>query len=303
MPYCTNCGQQIREGANFCDNCGSPVSGSNSQSTERKTVYEGDIHKCPACGEAVPSYQTICPSCGHEFRNTSSSNSIKEFENELVKIESNRKVGKKNTLAATFNQHKVDDVDQQLANRISNFAVPNNQEDIFEFMILAASNLDPIAYDTSNGGYSPKVKNGKLLVSNAWDSKYNQVHQKAKMMFPQDPRLIEIEALYSNKQRQIKKAKFKSTKAALLALAVLIAYMVALLVFKNSSVRKAEKLDAQFNSIVAEIQTDITNENYDAALVKAYTLHFDSSLSSTKAKKWDEQREMLIELINSKKGE
>ena len=47
MAFCSNCGERIEEGANFCNKCGKPVNENNSS---RKVTYEGEIHKCPNCG-------------------------------------------------------------------------------------------------------------------------------------------------------------------------------------------------------------------------------------------------------------
>lgn len=305
MGFCTNCGQTLPDDAKFCLNCGKAVSHDN-QPEQRETVYEGNVHKCPNCGEVISAFQTKCPACGHEFRDASATNAIKEFEKELERIENSGKVnngGLLGTFEKAFSSRASKGIDQQLADKISNFAVPNNKEDIFEFMILAASNIDPMAYDNSTSGYSYKVRNAKLMVSNAWDSKYNQVHQKAKMLFPDEPRLIEIETLYSSKQKQVKKAKFKVKKNLIIGFSLLIALYALIFAVTDAFGTKEKKLDEQLNSTVAEIQIDIANGDYDAALVKAYTLHFDSDLSRDKAKDWDEQRELLIELINSKKGE
>ena len=55
MAFCINCGQELAEGAKFCANCGKAVNGENP-TTQRKTVYEGQIHKCPNCGEVINSF-------------------------------------------------------------------------------------------------------------------------------------------------------------------------------------------------------------------------------------------------------
>ena len=50
MAFCINCGQELTEDAKFCANCGQAV-GNNSSTSQRKTVYDGELHKCPNCGE------------------------------------------------------------------------------------------------------------------------------------------------------------------------------------------------------------------------------------------------------------
>lgn len=83
MAICSKCGSQLPDGAKFCLNCGAQSSGSpeNSQSyqagnSKRETVFEGEIHKCPSCGEVLGAFVTTCPSCGYEIRGGKSSASL-----------------------------------------------------------------------------------------------------------------------------------------------------------------------------------------------------------------------------------
>lgn len=305
MAYCQNCGQKLDEKFSFCPECGSPVL--HKDMSIRHQKFAGEIIKCPNCGEILNAFSSQCPACGYELRNADSSDSVKEFTQELKNIEAERKSnndgGIRNTLAKAFGTNTTHHIDQLLANRISNFAVPNTKEDIFEFMILAASNIDPMAYDTSNDWYSSPEREGKLIISNAWDAKYNQVHQKAKMMFPEDSRLVAIENLYASKQKQIKKEKFKAAKSNIFIFAagipIMITFIVMIVVFSSMEAN----LDKKLNTTLVEIQEDISNEDYDNALIKANGLRYDEGLSKDKAAQWDEQREYLINLINEKKGE
>ena len=52
---------------------------------------------------------------------------------------------------------------------------------------------------------------------------------------------------------------------------------------------------------VQEIRIDISNGDYDSALIKAQSLHMDDNWSSESRAHWDEQRESLIRLIEEKK--
>ena len=82
MAFCINCGQELAEGAKFCGNCGKAVSDSNSNG-QRKTVYDGEIHKCPNCGEALRSFELVCPTCGYELRGTKVASAVQLFAAEL----------------------------------------------------------------------------------------------------------------------------------------------------------------------------------------------------------------------------
>ena len=87
MAFCINCGQELVEGSRFCANCGKAV-GENNINSQRKSVYEGEIHKCPTCGEVLSAFAVTCPSCDFEFRGKKASDSVREFTNRLVDIES-----------------------------------------------------------------------------------------------------------------------------------------------------------------------------------------------------------------------
>ena len=97
--FCPYCGTKLDEGARFCKNCGEAICGddqeahrtSNEQAytgnpTERKTVYEGYIHKCPNCGEVMESFLTVCPTCGYEIRDVRSASSVRELAVKLENI-------------------------------------------------------------------------------------------------------------------------------------------------------------------------------------------------------------------------
>ena len=48
MAFCSNCGQQLDDKAKFCSACGTSRSvQQTANENKRKTVYEGEIRKCP----------------------------------------------------------------------------------------------------------------------------------------------------------------------------------------------------------------------------------------------------------------
>ena len=165
MAFCMNCGKPLPDGAKFCVNCGNPVNEANS-TNQRKTTYEGEIRKCPNCGEILNSFTIVCPSCGYELRGSNSANSIKEFSLNLSRIGSN--------------SQKID--------LIRAFPIPNNKEDIFEFMILAASSFDSSFY---------VAHQNEEDISDAWLSKIEQCYEKSKLLFENDtPSFQKIQEIY-----------------------------------------------------------------------------------------------------------
>ena len=294
MAFCSNCGQKIEEGARFCSGCGEPIGGTDN--SRRQEVFEGNIHKCPNCGEIINAFSTKCPSCGHEFRDTQASSAVNNFTRQLQKIEAGRKERSKiSGVAEIFGIKSNDTTDEQKINLIRNFSVPNTKEDVFEFMILASSNIDDSLYENN-------IHSTEKSVSNAWLAKTEQVYNKAKLSFGKEPDFAKIQHIYDKKMKAIKKSKGKFGRT-LIGLVIFMVLNIGVLAFLlGSEIRKEIKLEAQLNATVVEIQQDITDGNYDAALIKANGLRFDSSLDNDKAKQWDEQREYLIELINEKKG-
>ena len=173
MAFCINCGQELTEGAKFCANCGQAVENSSSKS-QRKTVFDGELHKCPNCGETLSALVAICPSCGYEIRGNKTSCSVKEFATRLIDVEN----------------------DTQKIALIQGFPIPNNKEDILEFMILAATCFDPSENLTGDGI--------KKDVSNAWRAKVEQSYQKAKILFANDADFSKIQSVYGQTCNRIK---------------------------------------------------------------------------------------------------
>ena len=145
MSFCVNCGNKLTEGAKFCTNCGATVTPFKRESqTQRTTVYDGEIHKCPNCGELLDAFTSRCPACGYELRGAKAAGSVQQFYFDINHATS---VEQKTTL-------------------IRNFPIPNTKEDIMEFMILAASNFNADSYISEQGQ--------EKELSEAWLAKFEQ---------------------------------------------------------------------------------------------------------------------------------
>lgn len=131
---------------------------------------EGEIYKCPHCGRVLDSFSANCPACGSEIRGVKSSNSISEFALRLEQAES----------------------EDQKVTIIRNFPIPNSKEDVFEFMILASTNI--------NG-----EQNQELF--NAWLVKFEQCYQKAKLLFRGDGDFDKIQNIYDETNKLISKER------------------------------------------------------------------------------------------------
>lgn len=167
MPFCTNCGQKLPDGAKFCCECGEKVNyKGKTPENERKVSYDGNIHKCPNCGEILNSFVANCPSCGYELREKKATDSVLQLYHDLY-------------LATTTTQKD---------HLIRNFPIPNSKEDIVEFMILASTNI---------AGEDEKD------IYEAWLVKLEQAYQKAYLMFGNDSDFVKIQAIYENCQNNV----------------------------------------------------------------------------------------------------
>lgn len=187
IQFCAYCGTKLDDGARFCKNCGEAVGNnvheepklkyeeskpkqeqpSTGNPAEREIVYEGSIHKCPNCGEVLQSFVVNCPTCGYELRSIKTSSPVSELSK---KIET-----------ATSIDEKIE--------LITNFYVPNTREDIYDFFILAVSNLEDNAYDTDD----------------AWQAKLEQTYHKARITFGNSPEFEYIEKLYNKTHSKVSK--------------------------------------------------------------------------------------------------
>jgi len=172
MGFCINCGHALAEGARFCSGCGVAIGEAHTESEQRKSVYDGELHKCPNCAEMLNSFMSSCPSCGYELRGSNSKNRVDELANKLELAESA----------------------EQKISIIRNFYIPNTKEDIYEFVILATSNMNSYNYDYE-----------------AWDAKLQQAYQKATLSFGNTQEFHYIHQLYTQAQKHKKQKVLVAT--------------------------------------------------------------------------------------------
>lgn len=162
MAYCEKCGNKLAKGASFCSTCGAPA-----RPGQREERYDGEICKCPNCGAMLEAFCTYCPSCGYELRGVGGASRVNEL---AAKLES----------AAS---------PEQKDEFIRNFYIPNTREDIYEFFILAASNIEA-------GGEN----------TDAWYAKLDQAYKKASLVLGDGSELERLKKLFedANKSRTSK---------------------------------------------------------------------------------------------------
>lgn len=168
MKYCKNCGKQLPDDAKFCVDCGTPT---EEASSKRRVEQAGTIYKCPNCGEVLESMTAVCPACGYEIRNVKASNASKEFSDKLSALTSN---------------------DQKIA-LVQSFPIPNTKEDVYDFLILTAGNLNGLTQGASIRTMDTAKE--QIDIAAAWYGKLHQCYQKASLLFKDDAEFEHIRGL------------------------------------------------------------------------------------------------------------
>lgn len=283
MAFCSNCGHQLADGANFCSVCGNKIDAlSAAHNEQRKTVYEGRIYKCPSCGESVPGFAASCPTCGHEFRGLESSGSARELAYKLERASS----------------------DEQKANLIRHFPIPNTREDILEFMILASTNIE---------------NNFKQEVAEAWSVKFEQAYEKSKIIYGESEDFSRCYNFFlrkkeanrrairhnEKKQKQLYKKKqsdkkhdlaFKLFDKGLEWIPFAMMFLVLVLVVCWGTIPHAIQ-EHRLEKLVSEVEQLIDDGDFEAARRKANQIIDDSDWSKESTDKWNSIRESLLEAI------
>ena len=92
------------------------------------------------------------------------------------------------------------DIDKSKIELIKNFPIPNTKEDISEFVILAASNINPNCYGFWGTQYP---NNHHKSLSDAWLAKMEQAYYKALLMFGETREFKTIKQVYDDKKIEI----------------------------------------------------------------------------------------------------
>ena len=244
MSFCDNCGSKLNDDSKYCSNCGYSNDTASSGSTMRKTVYDGEIHKCPHCGEVLKSFSIECPACGCELRNVTNSKVVREFEQKLSE--------------ATYYSQRL--------SIIKSFPVPNTKEDIFEFMILACSQFDAAIYSSHLDEEDE---------SDAWLSKIEQCYQKANIIITNSDDFKQINEMYQavlnnieqNKIRLTDKEKQKNnkktTKIVLIASACILVPLLIWLTVWLVQLNNKGGINSNPNAVSVGLDSrDIEGQNY-----------------------------------------
>lgn len=226
-------------------------------SPKRKQEYVGRIKKCPACGEEIPALTAICPACGHELNSTKVTSSLASFIAALDECDS--RIAQEPKVATAKKGFKTWDKklkigwiilnfltsfiplaiyialphikplfghrapaltteEKKKADLIENYAFPNEREAILEALLFIKTKIAFLASEK----YSAKT----AYWMNLWNTKADQVQEKAKLVLNNDSI---AEAAHSEviqcKQKVQKKVRIRAAVAAS-AVVVLAVFVV-----------------------------------------------------------------------------
>lgn len=200
---CIKCGRPLDPGAKFCPACGVPTTVEDETLQGRHEMYDGALHKCPSCGARLNAFDTSCPECGYELRDAHASASLSELSARLQEIQSS---STRNAPAAFISNivRRFSGAEDESAALIAAFPIPNTKEDLIEFIIASASNVNPDAF---NGLKQDALSSSERAVSRAWLTKLEQAYQKASIILGDDGDFIAVKPLYSKTIRKVTWAK------------------------------------------------------------------------------------------------
>lgn len=202
-------------------------------STPLQSNKVGEVKKCPVCGAIHVVGTAVCPECGFAFSGVGPTRSAVKLYEELQKFnQMNAKEQKSdyhefkgvvsaigsaygNLFKEALNRGKKTE-EQDIAMRkfdlIQSFPVPNNREDLFDFLTAIQPKADPNAPQT---GYDTKrtlqTASGKMYIENigyAYWLLYSNCINKARISFANDPDFAPFFAFYESKTiKEVKEEK------------------------------------------------------------------------------------------------
>lgn len=288
MPFCSQCGKRVSRNAQFCDKCGASftkvaqVNKAESQRIVRQLEYAGNIRKCPACGEDIPSFTAICPSCGHEINSARVTSAIDDFINKLneadARIENNPKeqnsgwktwgIGKKilwvlfniytacipllvylicRALGITTKKTSLTPTEKEKAQIINSYPFPNDRENILEGLFLIQQQVTFLT--------SEKIDKKNYKWIKIWKSKADQLYKKTEILFYGDTIADETYQSIVECKKQAKRTLLRKDFFKVLIAAVIIGYILT-----NTNIKNRFR-ESTFNWPTSGIATQLPTPN------------------------------------------
>ena len=217
------------------------------------------MKKCPGCGQPIESFATRCPYCGMEIHSDGAASSLVKFTEKLDEFESKRIIiGNDNNsggglegigwktivlwlclypflivyyilkaVLAIYADPNFDEVDKRKRDFILNAPIPNNREDLMEFIILCSNRIENISFFKIFRKASAEINAWNTV----WAKKMNMLGEKARISMKDDKdSLNELNRILTEGNTKIAENK-KRPLIALGILCVIIIVIVLIFVF------------------------------------------------------------------------
>jgi len=216
-----------------------------------RTIYDGEIHKCPSCGATLSSFAVKCSICDIELRGVETVKSATDLVALLDSVERKRGVIDDNTI-----------LEREIW-IIENFPIPNTKEDILEFIVLAASHIDMS---------KANAENDKLM--QAWKKKFEQAYYKARIIFGDSVEFQRVEKIHKEELIKPKRNKIMIFLAPI-ALFVLLAIVIAVSIgIKNKEKEQSESVLNLTTAQITVADEDILGAPYQDVVAVFKSLGF-----------------------------
>ena len=208
------------------------------------TIRHGEVIKCPACNNAVASYQGRCDACGYEFENIEANKSVTQLTNRLLRSNSSAE-------------------QQQI---ITTFPVPNSKADLIALLIHI----------------EPRIRQQYNALTDAYFTLYQTCIMTAKQSFPNDRQLQRFVVGLSEVEQHVKSLRskrqisgvFKWTKERKGITALVIVALLSTIIFgvQNISKGSAKRLEHKIQQLINENRLDEATEALQTADISRYNL-------------------------------
>ena len=292
MAICISCGNEAGEESKFCPECGTPTPSSAKSHVSMREEYAGKVIKCPNCGSPLGSYCGNCPFCGYEIREVAANHTVKQLSEQLCEIEAQRLsqgyLGRKKAL-----EKKREICDRKIT-LIRSFGIPNSKEDLLDFAILAASNIDYSAY-TSSAARS---------LSEAWMSSLRQSLEKARILDAGGREYRAINEVVCEAEKKVRRSRRKIWIYISLPWVAIFLFVFVLLGVQE--IRKSiegenyyiANRETHLEYMLTDIEDSIAEGDFQDARNKAFTLTFDAALSKEKSEYWERRQADVLRQID-----
>lgn len=181
----------------------------------------GEMKKCPACGAIYVAGTAVCPECGYAFTGIGTVRSAEKLYNLLLQFNNENKVKTDDNSGDSFKSSLgkgmlkmygmsgdggAGDIARRKMDLIQNFPVPNNREDLIEFLTAIQPKADPTAPKKGMTGVNvPGIGLVNSLINQhenlgyAYWVLYSNCINKARVSFANDPDFQSFFAFYDSK--------------------------------------------------------------------------------------------------------